>query len=230
MRRSTRSVSTPARLRALRRALRGSRHRAPVDAALPLDRRRRAVEDREAATRRRWSALIAARPPRPVDLQPRTRPGPARPRRGPRCARRFAIAGRGAARAPDAGPARRSAAAPLLALAQRLPSAFLFRAIEDPVDRDYPSAFVVNDAGGYYFRPLGNRFEGEPTARARARTASCWSTSSRSGNVRARARIPRARHLTAADGACRTRPAPVDAACGNAVRPMNSDPFARLLH
>ncbi len=51
--------------------------------------------------------------------------------------------------------------APLLPLAQRLPSVFLFRAVQDPVDRNYPSAFVANDAGGYYFRPLGHRFDGE---------------------------------------------------------------------
>jgi predicted GNAT family N-acyltransferase len=51
--------------------------------------------------------------------------------------------------------------APLLPLAQRLPSSLLFREIDDPVDRNYPSAYVANDAGGYYFRPLGNRFDGE---------------------------------------------------------------------
>ena len=53
------------------------------------------------------------------------------------------------------------ALAPLIGLAQRLPSAFAFRAIEEPTDRSYPSAFVVNDLGGYYFRPLGHRFDGE---------------------------------------------------------------------
>ena len=51
--------------------------------------------------------------------------------------------------------------APLLALAQRLPSVLLFRAVDDPVDRAYPSAFVANDGGGYYFRGLGHRFDGE---------------------------------------------------------------------
>jgi len=50
---------------------------------------------------------------------------------------------------------------PLLALAQRLPSVFAFRAVTDPVDKAYPSAFVVNDDGGYYFRPLGHRSDGE---------------------------------------------------------------------
>jgi len=53
------------------------------------------------------------------------------------------------------------AQAPLIALAQRLPSAFAFREIADAVDREYPSAFVANDAGGYYFRGLASRIEGE---------------------------------------------------------------------
>lgn len=53
------------------------------------------------------------------------------------------------------------ALAPLINLAQRLPSAFAFRAVEEPGDRAYPSAFVVNDAGGWYFRTLGHRFDGE---------------------------------------------------------------------
>lgn len=51
--------------------------------------------------------------------------------------------------------------APLLALAQRLPSAFAFREVDDPVDRAYAAAFIANDAGGYYFRGLGHRFDGE---------------------------------------------------------------------
>lgn len=57
--------------------------------------------------------------------------------------------------------APQAAHAPLIALSQRLPSAFLFRVIEEPVDRAYPSAFIANDAGGWYFRPLGHRTEGE---------------------------------------------------------------------
>jgi predicted GNAT family N-acyltransferase len=51
--------------------------------------------------------------------------------------------------------------APSIGLAQRLPSVFAFREVSDPVDRAYPSAFIVNDRGGYYFRPLGHRFDGE---------------------------------------------------------------------
>lgn len=60
----------------------------------------------------------------------------------------------------DAGAAQR-AHAPLLALAQRLPSTFVFRELDDPVDRARADAFLVNDAGGYYHRVLGNRFDGE---------------------------------------------------------------------
>ena len=51
--------------------------------------------------------------------------------------------------------------APLLNLAQRLPSVFAFREVREPVDKAYASAFVANDASGYYFRTLGHRFDGE---------------------------------------------------------------------
>lgn len=51
--------------------------------------------------------------------------------------------------------------APLLTLAQRLPSVFAFREVREPVDKAYASAFIANDAGGYYFRTLGHRFDGE---------------------------------------------------------------------
>ncbi len=51
--------------------------------------------------------------------------------------------------------------APLIPLAQRLSSVFAFREVGDPADRGYASAYVVNDDGGYYFRTLGNRFDGE---------------------------------------------------------------------
>ncbi|MBD7920549.1 GNAT family N-acetyltransferase [Xanthomonas bonasiae] len=53
------------------------------------------------------------------------------------------------------------AAAPLLALAQRLPSVFRFREVVDPVDQGYAAAYLVNDGGGYYFRALGHRYDGE---------------------------------------------------------------------
>jgi predicted GNAT family N-acyltransferase len=51
--------------------------------------------------------------------------------------------------------------APLIGLAQRLPSVLQLREVDDPVDRNYPSAYIANDAGGYYFRSLGHRFDGE---------------------------------------------------------------------
>lgn len=51
--------------------------------------------------------------------------------------------------------------APLINLAQRLPSAFAFRIVEEPADKAYAAAYVVNDTGGYYFRTLGHRFDGE---------------------------------------------------------------------
>lgn len=49
----------------------------------------------------------------------------------------------------------------LIALAQRLSSSFAFRTPQEEEDLQYPSAFVLNDTRGYYFRTLGNRFEGE---------------------------------------------------------------------
>ena len=60
----------------------------------------------------------------------------------------------------EALPPRR-AQAPLLELSQRLPSVFLFRELADPVDREDGSAWIANDAGGYYHRPLGDRIAGE---------------------------------------------------------------------
>ncbi|MFT3762808.1 MAG: GNAT family N-acetyltransferase [Pseudoxanthomonas sp.] len=53
------------------------------------------------------------------------------------------------------------ALAPLLPLAQRLPSVFAFREVSDPVDLPCPSAYVASDGGGYYFRPFAHRFDGE---------------------------------------------------------------------
>ncbi|MDI9239687.1 GNAT family N-acetyltransferase [Lysobacter sp. LF1] len=75
--------------------------------------------------------------------------------------RRFAVGG-GEVRILLQDPAApQRAVAPLLGLAQRLTTAFTLRAIEEPVDADYPSAYAVNDRGGWYFRPLGHRFDGE---------------------------------------------------------------------
>lgn len=58
---------------------------------------------------------------------------------------------------------------PLIALAQRLTSAFAIRVIEEPVDLTYPSAFMASDTGGWYFRPLGHRIDGETQLEAPAR-------------------------------------------------------------
>ncbi|MGJ4730177.1 GNAT family N-acetyltransferase [Luteimonas sp. SDU101] len=68
----------------------------------------------------------------------------------------------------DAAAAARNHA-PLIGLAQRLPSVFAFREVEDPVDRSWPSALIASDTGGYYFRPLGHRFDGETESATRAR-------------------------------------------------------------
>lgn len=59
--------------------------------------------------------------------------------------------------------------APLIALGQRRPSALAFREVADPADRVYAPAFIANDAGGYYFRTLGNRFDGEASLAAGGR-------------------------------------------------------------
>ncbi len=49
----------------------------------------------------------------------------------------------------------------LIALAQRLTSVFAFRTPAEEADLQYPSAFLLNDTRGYYFRVLGNRYEGD---------------------------------------------------------------------
>jgi predicted GNAT family N-acyltransferase len=85
--------------------------------------------------------------------------------------RRFATGGRGnqvRVLLHDATAPQR-AHAPLLALAQRLPSIFAFRELQDPVDRNDPAAFIASDAGGYYLRSLGQRVEGEAEFHAPAR-------------------------------------------------------------
>lgn len=83
--------------------------------------------------------------------------------------RHFAVGG-GEVRVLLQDPAApQRAIAPLIGLSQRLPSSFHFRAIEEPVDHDYPSAYVVNDRAGWYFRPLGHRFDGETRLDAESR-------------------------------------------------------------
>lgn len=59
---------------------------------------------------------------------------------------------------------------PVLALAQRLPSVFRIREVRDPVDRAIASACLLNDAGDYYFRLSGHRFEGEAGLESPARS------------------------------------------------------------
>lgn len=59
--------------------------------------------------------------------------------------------------------------APLIALIQRLPSVFQLREPVDPVDCALPSAGFSNDHGDCYFRPLGERLEGELSLGAAAR-------------------------------------------------------------
>jgi hypothetical protein len=59
----------------------------------------------------------------------------------------------------------------LLPLAQRLTSVFALRTPVQDDDLQYPSAFLINDVRGYYFRVLGNRFEGEAVNYAPGRHA-----------------------------------------------------------
>ena len=49
---------------------------------------------------------------------------------------------------------------PLLDLAQRLPSLFMFRTPVEPEDLQYPSAFMVNDRDGYLFRQQSDHYRG----------------------------------------------------------------------
>ena len=75
----------------------------------------------------------------------------------------FAISGRGGVArfiVQDPSAAQRSPH-PLLALAQRLPTAFLLRTPQEIEELQYPSVYVANDADGYLFRLLGSRFEGD---------------------------------------------------------------------
>jgi predicted GNAT family N-acyltransferase len=85
--------------------------------------------------------------------------------------RRIGLAGRGAeirilVQEPAAAQQSRS---PLIPLAQRMSSSVHLRQPIDEVDLQYPSAFVLNDVGGYLFRPLGSRFEGQADRHAAGR-------------------------------------------------------------
>lgn len=59
----------------------------------------------------------------------------------------------------------------LIALAQRLPSVIAFRTPIDEHDLNYPSAFLITDHRGYFFRVLGSRLEGEGSTYAPGRHA-----------------------------------------------------------
>jgi len=60
---------------------------------------------------------------------------------------------------------------PVLELAQRLSSHFLIRTPVEEQDKQYSSAFILNDRDGYLFRLVGERFEGHwsPNLPARKR-------------------------------------------------------------
>lgn len=57
----------------------------------------------------------------------------------------------------------------LIALAQRLPSRFEIRVIEQDPDVQYAAAFLLNDRGGYVFRPLATRPEASACRQGPAR-------------------------------------------------------------
>ena len=65
--------------------------------------------------------------------------------------------------------APQAAHAKLLELAQRLPSIFQFREVDDPVYREDRSALLMNDVGGYYIRPQGDAVQGNACLDGRAR-------------------------------------------------------------
>jgi predicted GNAT family N-acyltransferase len=79
----------------------------------------------------------------------------------------------------------------LIALAQRLPSVIEFRTPQDEHDRQYASAFLINDRRGYLFRILASRNEGEGSSYAPGRHAQLreyfdqvWERSVRSEELR----------------------------------------------
>jgi predicted GNAT family N-acyltransferase len=59
----------------------------------------------------------------------------------------------------------------LIALAQRLPSLIELRTPQEETDRQYASAFLINDRRGYLFRTLASRNEGEGSTYAPGRHA-----------------------------------------------------------
>lgn len=86
--------------------------------------------------------------------------------------RRVALSGRGAdirLLVQDPTAALRPAAQ-LIALAQRATTTLSIRAPVDEIDINYPSGYLVNDVGGYLFRPIASRFEGTTHAHAFGRS------------------------------------------------------------
>jgi predicted GNAT family N-acyltransferase len=79
----------------------------------------------------------------------------------------------------------------LIALGQRLPSVLEFRVPQEEQDRQYASAFLINDRRGYLFRTLASRNEGEGSTYAPGRHAQLreyfdqvWERSVRSEELR----------------------------------------------
>lgn len=87
--------------------------------------------------------------------------------------RRIAISGRGASIrviAQSIEHAQREGNR-VLDLAQRLPSVLQFRRPVEDVDREYASAFMCTDVGGYLFRPIARRMESVGSTCAPGRAA-----------------------------------------------------------
>jgi predicted GNAT family N-acyltransferase len=87
--------------------------------------------------------------------------------------KRIALSGRGARVRAIVHEPRKAIADGhrLIALAQRLPSLVEIRVPEEETDRQYASAFLVNDRRGYFFRTLASRNEGEGSTYAPGRHA-----------------------------------------------------------
>lgn len=85
--------------------------------------------------------------------------------------KRVALSGRGAevhVLVQDPGEAAHESHR-LLHLAAQLPSFVQLRTPSVEEDKQYPSAFVLNDQGGYFFRVLASRFEGDGNLHAPGR-------------------------------------------------------------
>ena len=185
----------------VRRALHGSRHRAPGDAPAlePMSSEGRSPPDRAAVPAaaglqqpaRGHAAIIAwcrargATCASTAATSSRLLYDAARACWRP--SRQFATAGRGGDRAGApagaAAPQRRHAALadPGPAPAQRVP----FRDARGPGGPQYASAFLVNDRRGYYFRGTRQPFRRREPGPCRPAHASCPITSAASGSARA---------------------------------------------